>query len=358
METTRVNLHPIFFERAEKTILESGCLTASLFRYESGVCGLRIRNLSGQLVILPFQGQQIWRASFNGKELAMKSTFAEPVPTRDYLSTYGGFLIHCGATAMGVPAKEDTHPLHGELPNWPYDEAYVETGTDEKGRFIAAGGKAHYTVAFNTNYTAQPRIKLYETETVADVTMTITNLRNKPMEYMYMCHINFLPVDGSRLVYSAQADAEHIKVHNTAPPVSEALERYTAKLNADPKLHNIIDSASQVYDPEIVFTVKYTADKDGFSHCLQLMPDGDAFYVAFQQEQLPYGIRWIARTGDEDALGMALPATAEHKGYTYSKKNGDVKTIGAGKSVTFVMKAGYLGKERASEYAEKILKIT
>ncbi len=60
--------------------------------------------------MLPFQGMQIWSAEMDGQNLTMKSMFAEPHPTRTYLENYGGFLLHCGATAMGVPSKGDTHP--------------------------------------------------------------------------------------------------------------------------------------------------------------------------------------------------------------------------------------------------------
>jgi len=352
MKLTKLNLQRNFFGENEKVVLESGNLSASTFVFKSGVCGLRVKNSKGEIVILPYQGQQIWRASFCGKELVMKSTFSEPIPTTDYLATYGGFLLHCGATAMGVPTEKDSHPLHGELPNMQYEDAYVEIGEDDNGRYIIVGGKAHYCIGFGTNYNAEPQIKLYETETLADVSMTITNLRCQPMEYMYLCHVNFHPVDGSRLIYSAPADAEHIKVHHNVPsniPTDKAtaLREYMANVAEDPELHNVIDSTYQVYDPEIVFTIKYNADNDGNAHCMQLLPDGDAFYVAFKPSQLPYGVRWIARTGDEDALGMALPATAEHKGYTYSKENGDIKTIDAGKSVTLNVKVGYLNSERA-----------
>ena len=60
----------------------------------------------------------------DGRQLTMRSMFDQPQATRNYLETYGGFLIHCGFTAMGVPTKEDSHPLHGELPNAPYRQAY------------------------------------------------------------------------------------------------------------------------------------------------------------------------------------------------------------------------------------------
>src|SRR5690606_12334717 len=126
----------------------------------TGVCGLRLRNERGELVLLPFQGQQIWSARFDGRDLTMKSRFEEPRPTQNYLETYGGFLLHCAATAIGVPTGEDTDALHGELPNAPYHRAHLVLGEGEQGPSIGLGGEYQYTVAFAHNYVARPLVTL------------------------------------------------------------------------------------------------------------------------------------------------------------------------------------------------------
>ncbi len=152
---TKVMLRPAFFTSDEQTLVEQGALRASAFRYPSGVCALRLSNEQTSLILLPFQGQQIWSAEVGGRNLTMKSMFRQPNATRAYLETYGGFLLHCGATAMGVPAAGDTHPLHGELPNAPYQTAFVVCGEDEEGAYIGLGGEYQHTVAFSTNYIAR-----------------------------------------------------------------------------------------------------------------------------------------------------------------------------------------------------------
>ena len=120
--STTINLDKSFFSEKEKVLVVNEGICASTFLFDSGVHGLRIKNNCGDVVILPYQGQQIWSCNFHGHELAMKSMFSEPVATREFLRTYGGFLLHCGATAMGVPSEKDKHPLHGELPNAPYQK--------------------------------------------------------------------------------------------------------------------------------------------------------------------------------------------------------------------------------------------
>ncbi len=190
---TSINLQPYFFSEAEKTLAQHAKLTASTFLYPPGVAGLRLVNEAGEIVLLPFQGQQIWDAIFHGRTLTMKSMFDAPYPTDEYLHTYGGFLIHCGATAMGVPGAADSHPLHGELPNAPYQSAQLLIGEDERGTYMGLTGSFQYTVAFSHKYLARPVVKLYASSSRLSISMTIRNLKRSVMELMYLAHINFRP---------------------------------------------------------------------------------------------------------------------------------------------------------------------
>ena len=79
---TTIHLAPSFFGERKRTLVEQGTLSASIFRFGSGVCGIKLSNDVGHLVMLPFQGQQIWDASFGGRTLTMVSMFDEPQPTR------------------------------------------------------------------------------------------------------------------------------------------------------------------------------------------------------------------------------------------------------------------------------------
>ena len=69
---TTIHLYPSFFGEAEKTLVKHEGLTASTFLYTSGVHGLRLTNELGHLVVLPYQGQQIWDAQFFGRILTRK----------------------------------------------------------------------------------------------------------------------------------------------------------------------------------------------------------------------------------------------------------------------------------------------
>ncbi len=359
MADTRFYLPPAAFTDREQLLVDHGLLHAVAFRYPSGVPALRVQNERGHLTLLPFQGQQIWAAHFNHRDLTMQSMFDQPHPTRAYLENYGGFLIHCGFTAMGVPTAQDNHPLHGELPNAPYEQAWVVCGEDELGQYMEVGGVYQHTVAFSTHYLATPAVRLYAGQSTFRGSMSVTNLKNTPMEYLYLAHINFRPVDNGRLVYSAPYDPQHVRVRASIPPHVHPLPGYREFLEAlaqDPQKHHLLKPGLG-FDPEVVFFIDYQADHDGWAHSLHVHPSGEADYVRHRPDQLDHGVRWICRTPDQDALGFILPATAEPEGYSAEKAKGNVKTLAAGATWTCAFEMGALTKKEAEKKEKEIERI-
>jgi len=329
MDQTVLHLNESLFQAQESPFLENNSFKVSLFRFNSGVCAVRMQNSAGELVVLPYQGQQIWSARMNNRDLGMVSMFDQPYPTRDFLATFGGFLLHCGATAMGVPSSEDNHPLHGELPNAPYQNAQIIYGSDEKGTYIGITGAYRHTIAFNYNYLAQPIIKLYADSSIFSVSMTVTNLKASFMPLMYLVHANFRPIEGGRLVYSTFVDPQHMRVNADIPVSTETVSGYREflqELKTHPEKHLVL-SSDQIYDPEALILVDYLPCKDGWARSMQVHPDGSADIVRHHTTQLPRAQRWICRTVDQQALGFE-PATAEGSGYHSEKKKGNVLTLG------------------------------
>jgi hypothetical protein len=358
MATTKTTIHltPGCFGERKRLLVEHGALAAKTFRFDNGVCGLKLKNELGHLVMLPFQGQQIWDAAFGGRTLTMKSMFDGPNATRDYLETYGGFLLHCGATAMGVPTGEDTHPLHGELPNAPYQKAYVVVGEDETGTYIGLGGQYRHTVAFSYNYVAEPLVKLYAGSSIFTVSMDVRNLKKTDMELMYLAHANFRPVDNGRLVYSAPCTPEHVRVRKSIPShvrPGPGYREFLQELGEHPEKHHVL-KPELVFDPELVFSIDYLADADGWAYSLQVHPDGSADYVAHRPDQLKIGVRWICRTPDQDAMGLVLPATAEPEGYHAEKAKGNMVVLAGGETFHLDLELGTVTAEEAKEVEKKI----
>ncbi len=103
---THFNLYPEHFQRGETPIVQSGTLSASTFRFASGVCAVRLRSDRAEVVILPFQGQHIWSAVVDGRNLGWRSMVTEPVANVPFLATFGGFMQHCGISGVGGPSAD------------------------------------------------------------------------------------------------------------------------------------------------------------------------------------------------------------------------------------------------------------
>ena len=361
MEFTRVNFKPSFFGDRPLELLCDRELRATAFRYETGVCGLRIQNQHCSMVVLPYMGQQIWSAKFHGRDLTQRSIFDQPQATTKFGDNYGGLLLHCGLTNINAPGEGEDYPLHGELPFADYQETYTGIGRDEKGKFLAAGGTFVYRNSQEYHYAYSPELRLYENAAVVEMHIDIHNRRGRELDYMFMCHMNWLAVDGSRLVYSAKKDKDHIQADTTElgddSPRAVRVREYGKKLLEDPTLADVLDSTVQCYDPEMCVNIRYESDENGWAHAMQVMPGGDACYVGFRTNELPYALRWFCRTEDEDGIGIALPTTGTNRSTAYQKEHGYYNTLAPGAHESLRFDFGYLDSEHAKTMESRIQKI-
>lgn len=348
-----IALSPELFGDRETVLATTEGMTASTFRYPTGVAALRIVNTKGEIILLPFQGQQIWDARFLGRTLTMKTYFPEPVATSDYLSTYGAFFLHCGVTAMGNPGAGDKHPLHGELPNAIYQEAELVVGEDADGAFMALTGRYRHAVSFAHHYTARPAVILHADASTMDLTLDVHNHRLEPMEIMYLGHINFRPVDDGRLIDTFTRDPKRIRVRSAPPTSSDEHKKFIEAVKADPDIHRHEVPGRRI-KPELVLAVDCATDAEGWAHSMQLHPDGTADFVSHRPDELKVGVRWTARHGDMDALGLMLPATAEPDGYNAEKAKGNVGTIPPDGHFRFHVVCGALDAGEASAFKKRI----
>lgn len=350
----RIDLSRALFTEQENEICSAGEFTVTGFKYKSGVCGLRIRNARGEITVLPFQGQQIWRASFDGRELTMRSMFEEPRETRVYLENYGAFLIHCGLTGLGAPGEGDTHPLHGELPNAPLSEAWLEIDQEEQS--ISVFGTFHHTVAFSTNYLATLQTTLMAGSALIHTAVEVENLKRTSMDLMYLAHVNFRPVDHGELHYSAAYYAQSVRVRQSIPShitPKPGYSEFLQELALDPTGHHVFDP-KLAFDPEVVFEIDLKTDNGGYAHALQKHPEGYADYISYRPDDAPVCLRWICRTPDQDGLGVAFPSTSGVEGYTTEKAKGRVVELGGEDTWRILLRFGHLTAIEAAEMIEKI----
>jgi hypothetical protein len=350
---------PRYFSDRETTLASSGNLTASTFLYSTGVAGLRITNSCGEIEVLPFQGQQIWRANFYNRQLTMRSMFDEPNPTTDYLSTYGAFLIHCGVIGMGAPTPQDDHPTHGELPNAPYRQAELIVGSDDEGPFMTITGQYKYSVAFSHNYIARPSLTLRENHGRIHVEMSIKNLKSSPMELMYLAHVNFLPVDNAKIVDTALEGIDNLRVTHIFENLYETDSGYRQMVDGfiqEPEKHRDF-APGGIIDPEIVFAVNPLPNKDGWASSMQIHPDGSADFVRHRPAEFPHSVRWICRSAEQGALGLLLPSTAEPGGYLAERAKGNLQIVNAKAEAHFAFECGALDASDAMKLSKEILEV-
>jgi hypothetical protein len=347
------------FDDGERTVLQYEGLEAVLFTYGSGVRAVRLVNDRGHAVILPYLGQMIWDAEFAGRRLTMGSLFDQPKPTDLFLHTYGCFMMHCGALRMGCPGPDDSHALHGELPCARYRDVEIGFGTDGEGSYLSISGTYEHDVAFTAHYRARPEVRIRMGSTLIDITMRIENRSRYAMELMYMGHINFRPVDGGRIVQSLPWDSEHMVLRTSIPEhvtVSRQFLDFMAKVEKEPSLTSVLNPGVE-YRPEMaIFMNGPRTDDEGLSHFMQLHPDGTADYVGFAPELMDHPTRWIMRTGEQEALGIALPSTCDPEGYTAEKRKGNIKEIPGNASAALVMRTGVLERDEAAAMERRIEK--
>ena len=360
MSAATISLSKSSIPVQESKFVEYGNLAAYLFTYDSGVQAVKLANDEGYIVVLPYMGQQVWNAFFGGRFLNMKTMYREPKSVDHFLESYGCFVMHCGPLRMGCPGPEDDHPLHGTLPVARFDEASLVLGEDEQGKYVGVSGVLDRNTAFGEKYRACPVVKLHEASSLVDIRMTIENYSHYPMELMYMCHVNFRPVEHGRIVQCVDWTPRAMKLRTTIPghvSVSEGFREFMARLEENPRLTEIIKPEDE-YNPEIVFFMNAPGvDEQGWSHFLQVHADGSADYIRYKPEELDHSARWISRTEDQAGLGLALPATCDPEGYTAEKRKGNIKVLPGESSISFSVVAGYLGAEDARKMEDRITRI-
>ena len=95
----------------------------------------------------------------------------------------------------------------------------------------------------------------------------------------------------------------------------------------------------------------------GFAHSMQLLPDGSADFVSHRPAELGHGVRWLSRSGDQDALGLMLPATADPNGYTAEKAKGHVRVVPPLGEFHCALEFGALDRQETKDMRRKIAKI-
>jgi hypothetical protein len=352
-----MHLRRSFFEAKERPVADFAGMSATMWRYDTGVEAVRLANARGHIVALPYMGQIVWSAAFDGIELAMQSMFAEPRPATVIVETYGCLAYHAGMLRNGVPSAGDDHVLHGEMPCAPMDAAGLACGEDAQGPWLALTGVREYAMGFGAHYRATPRVVMRPAASEFDMVMEVENLSAAPMDLMYLCHANFAFDEGARFVQPLPFTPEAVVARTAIPSFVAATDDYRAliaELAANPARMRTLDEP-QRYDPEQVFYIKgVSRGADGLAHFMLARRAGDGFTIAWDPDSMPHTIRWVLVNSDQRVAAFAMPGTCEPEGYLAEKRKGHVRSLAGGAKATFATRLGYIDKAHAGELARRI----
>ncbi len=320
---------PMFAE-TERELLSSSLYAVSVFRYPSGVEAVRIKAGRGEFVWLPYLGQQIWEWNVDGASQKFEGFVKEPSYGKNFLQNYGGFLVHCGMTAMGNPGANDTHPHHGELPVAGFDAAWIELLWEDGGEELSLGGSLHWHVPFVAEYNCVPSVRVSSDGLSLHAEILLENPTAKVMDYMYLAHINFPFAGAKKILSTAVFDPDHVAVRGEPIP----------GLSANPELIKRIDQTAD-YDPELVAVVndKDRAGKSAGS--VVVYSDGTSNWVRQDTSVLDHHVVWITHTTDRGACGFHLPSTAGPTGFENEKVQGNIKHLPARSRVRLSYACGF-----------------
>ncbi len=325
------------FGEAERTVCTGGEWTVTARRYRTGVESLTLRNSRGHLEVLPFLGQIIWDAVFDGESLRMSSMFEEPRKVSQIVETYGCFAFHSGLLAAGCPSPEDTHPLHGEFACADMDSAELVLDEDS----VTIRSSREHVMGFGDHYRAVPAVTMRAGSALFDIDLEVTNLSSyAPMPLQYMCHLNYRFLPGATMTQEIPEGGfrlrESIPAHVTPTPHWERLnERLNSgEIDAD----SLVDAED--FDPEIVFFADDLPTGAGPLTFRMRSSEDFEFLTRFDPAQLPTATRRILSNPDQQVAAFVLPGTSRPEGRLAAQRIGTLISLPAGHSAKYSVTTG------------------
>ncbi|TDQ57591.1 uncharacterized protein DUF4432 [Mesocricetibacter intestinalis] len=324
------------FGAKERVICQNEKFSAVAFKYDSGIEAVKLSNSKGSVTVLPFYGQIIWDAEFNGHNLKMKNMFSQPKQGDNIIDTYGCFAFHSGLIRNGCPAPQDDHPLHGEMPCAQMDKAWLIIDDN----LLGIGGQTEYVKGFGDHYLAEPEVVLRADSSLFDINMRVTNLAGVEMPLQYMCHMNYCYEHGAELSQNIPESA--VQLRRTIPahvkPTPEWLDFNQRIQQGEYRLNRLEND--EMYNPEIVFFMDKLNQYREMAEYRMQSPQGHTYLTRFSTEQFNYATRWILYNQDQQVGAFVLPATCRPEGHCAAKENGSLIIMAPHESRYFSVTTG------------------
>lgn len=331
-----IYLSPQQFSSKETILVENDEFNVVSFTYHSGIEALKISNSKGHIVVLPYYGQMIWDAEFEGHNLCMKNMFTEPKKGDVIIDTYGCFSFHSGLLCNGCPAPEDTHPLHGEMPCAKMDKCWLEVSDDQVTLF----SEYEYVKGFGHHYLAKPSVSLFRTSSLFEIKMEVTNLASVPMPLQYMCHMNYCYEPEA--IFEQNIPDEAIVLRESIPAHVKPTEKWLAFNQQLKEAKQGLKALNQpeCYDPEIVFFMDNLSQYQEKLVYKMRSPKGHCYRTEFSSKEFNSATRWILYNADQQVGAFVLPATCRPEGFLAAQRNGTLLSLKPQETKQFTVLTG------------------
>lgn len=311
---------------------------------QKGVAAADVRTGSGLcFTVLPDRGLDISTAEWCGRPLAWRSPTAEVHPhaydprgLQWIRSFYGGLLVTCGLTNIGVPCEDEGEELglHGRVSNLQAFDLAKGGYWDGDDYVMFIEGSVREARLFGENLLLRRRISAVMGENRLFIDDIVTNDGSRTWPHLMLYHINpgFPVVDaGSRFL----------------APSREVIPRneHSAK---ELDRHDRFIQPTRGYEERVYFH-RPAADREGRTlAAVANMKKGDAalgLYVRFNRRQLPWLIEW-KMMGERDYVVGMEPATNTVQGRAEERRAGRLRNIEPGESRHYNLEIGVLTSER------------
>lgn len=329
---TKISLIPEQFQILPLELYSNEHFTITSSRFNSGIEALTIKNSRGFITVLPYYGQMVWDAEFDGLTLKMDNMFNQPQYGTDITDTYGCFAFHSGLLSNGCPSSDDDHIMHGEMACAKLSKAWIEVQDSS----LSICGEVEFIKGFGAHYVARPSVTLTANCATFDIKMQVTNLSGFEMPLQYMCHMNYAYIDNATLEQNIPDNA--FMLRKTIPSHVHPTEQW---LDYTKNLTNLtVLNEPHYYDPEIVFLVDDLSQYTDTAEFYMTLPNGKRFVTRFSTKQFNHGTRWILNNKDQKVAAFILPATCRPEGFLAAKNNGTLIMLKSGETKSFLVTTG------------------
>jgi len=321
--------------------------------FEEGVLAVDVTTGSGlDFTVLPSRGMDISGATFNGRSLAWRSATSDKHPAffeeegRGWLrSFYGGLVLTCGLTWMGMDCIDNGTPLglHGRVSHLPATNVHWDGEWDGDDYIVSVSGKMREAIVFGENIQLTRRIWARMGESRFYLDDVVENLGYQRTPHMMLYHINtgFPAVDdNSRLLSPSE------KVTPRDSVAEEGKERYA-----------LMQPPTVEYQEKAYFH-DMQAGTDGKVTTAVVNPDcdgGEGFgvYVTYNRAELPWFCEWKMMDQGTYVVGME-PANALVLGRSKEREAGRLQYLEPGERREYHLEIGaVMGKSQIAELEEK-----